>query len=108
METEVLSRKENPLLGRVEVTFQIVHPGEPSPTRDAVRDDLAQALKAPKERIVLDHLRSEFGRAVTVGAAKVYEKKETALEVEPKHLLIRNQLIEAEAAPPPKAAEEEE
>jgi small subunit ribosomal protein S24e len=108
METEVTSRKENPLLGRVEVTFRVVHTDEPTPTREAVRDELAQLLKAPKERIILDHLRSEFGRSVSVGMAKVYEKVETALEVEPEHLLVRNTLQAAEAKPAAKKPEEEE
>jgi small subunit ribosomal protein S24e len=105
MQLEVLQRKENPLLKRVEVTFKATHKAEPTPTRDALRAFLAKELKATKDIVVIDYQASTFGRYETIGAAKVYKTKEEALAVERKHILVRNKLIEPEvkkeAAPKP-------
>ena len=105
MQLEVLQRKENPLLKRVEVTFKATHKAEPTPTRDALRAFLAKELKATKDIVEIDFQASTFGRYETVGAAKVYKTKEEALAVERKHILVRNKLIEPEvkkeAAPKP-------
>src|SRR3989441_1407432 len=96
MQLEVLKRKENPLLKRVEVRFKATHKAEPTPTRDALRAFLAKELKATKDIVVVDYQASTFGRYETVGAAKVYKTKEEALAVERKHILVRNKLIEPE------------
>jgi len=106
MQLEVLQRKENPLLKRIEVTFKANHKAEPTPTRDALRAFLAKELKATKDIVVIDYQASTFGRYETVGEAKVYKTKEEALAVERKHILVRNKLIEPavkekEAAPKP-------
>src|SRR6266704_3483148 len=105
MQLEVLQRKENPLLKRVEVTFKATHKAEPTPTRDALRAFLAKELKATKDIVVIDFQASTFGRYETVGEAKVYKSKEEALAVERNHILVRNKLIEPEvkkeAAPKP-------
>src|SRR5712664_111372 len=105
MQLEVLQRKENPLLKRVEVRFKATHKAEPTPTRDALRAFLAKELKATKDIVVIDFQASTFGRYETVGEAKVYKSKEEALAVERKHILVRNKLIEPEvkkeAAPKP-------
>src|SRR5436309_7616758 len=106
MQLEVLQRKENPLLKRVEVTFKATHKAEPTPTRDALRAFLAKELNATKDIVVIDFQASTFGRYETVGAAKVYKTKGEALANERKHILVRNQLIEPEvkekeAAPKP-------
>src|SRR5712691_4513601 len=102
MQLEVLQRKENPLLKRVEVTFKATHKAEPTPTRDALRAFLAKELKATKDIVVIDYQASTFGRYETVGAAKVYKSKEEALAVERKHILVRNKLIEPEVKEAPK------
>lgn len=114
MQLEVVQRKENPLLKRVEVRFKAIHKAEPTPTREALRAFLARELKATKDIVVIDSQASTFGRSETHGYAKVYKSKEEALAVERKHILIRNQLMEPEVkekapkpekpAPPPREA----
>jgi small subunit ribosomal protein S24e len=109
MQLEVLQKKENPLLKRVEVTFKAIHKAEPTPTRDALRAFLAKELNATKDIVVIDSQASTFGRYETLGEAKVYKSKEQALAVERKHILVRNKLIAPEvkakeAAPKPAPA----
>ena len=105
MELQVLTKKDNPHLKRVEVTFKAIHKAEPTPTRDALRAFLARELNATKDIVVIDSQASTFGRYETHGYAKVYKSKEEALSVERKHILVRNKLIEPEvkekAAPKP-------
>jgi len=105
MQLEVLARKENPLLKRIEVRFKAIHKAEPTPTRDALRAFLARELQATKDIVVIDSQASTFGRYETVGYAKVYKSKDEALKVERKHILVRNKLVEPEvkkqAAPKP-------
>ncbi len=96
MEVQVLAKKENPFLKRTEVTFKAVHKAEATPSRDALRAELAKQLKASKEHVVVDHARSTFGRFETLGYAKVYKSKEEALGVERGHVLVRNKLKEPE------------
>ena len=67
MELQVVSKRENPLLKRVEVTFKAVHKTEATPTRDAIRSELAKQLKAAKEAVVVDRSESSFGRYETFG-----------------------------------------
>lgn len=111
MEIEIVEKKENELLERVEVTFKASHEKEGTPQREAIREKLSSMLKAPKESVIVDTMTSEFGRMETVGYAKVYKSKDAAMKYEREHILIRNKLKEkkvvvkkvAAARPPPKA-----
>jgi len=94
MEIEIVGKKENELLERLEVTFKASHADEGTPQRDAVREKLSALLKAPKETVVVDSMSSEFGRMETVGYAKVYKSKDAALKYEREHILVRNKLKE--------------
>lgn len=96
MELQVVTKRENPLLKRVEVTFKAIHKAEATPTRDAIRAELAKQLKAGKDTVIVDRSVSSFGRFETVGYAKVYKSKEEALAVERSHILVRNKLKEPE------------
>jgi small subunit ribosomal protein S24e len=109
MEVEIVSKDENQLLDRMEVTFKAVHAKEGTPQRDAIRDKLASLLKVGKDRVVVDSMRSEFGKMETVGYAKVYKSKEAAMRFEREHILVRNKLKEkaaqAKKGAPPGAAQ---
>ena len=109
MEIEIVSKEENQLLDRTEVTFKAVHAKEGTPQREAVREKLSALLKATKERVIVDSMGSEFGRTETIGYAKVYKTKEAAMKYEREHVLVRNKLkekvkVEKKAAPAAPAA----
>jgi small subunit ribosomal protein S24e len=93
MQAEIVSRKENPLLKRVEIQFKVVHHGEGTPQRDIIKEEIAKLAKAPKDRVVIDHLNTQFGTSHTLGYAKIYDSKDDALTFERKHILGRNKLI---------------
>ena len=105
MEVEIVSKKENELLDRTEVKFKAVHMKEGTPQREAVREKLAAMLKATKERVIVDSMNSEFGKTETIGYAKVYKNKDSAMKYEREHVLVRNKLkekvkVEKKAAAP--------
>jgi small subunit ribosomal protein S24e len=109
MEIEIVAKKENELLDRVEVKFKASHPKEGTPQRDVIREKLSSMLKAPKERVIVDAMDSEFGKMETVGYAKIYKTKDAAMKYEREHVLVRNKLKEKvkvekkkAGAPPPK------
>lgn len=92
MEIEIIDRRENPLLSRVEVRFRVNHPDEKTPQRDTVRDALASILDATKDRIVIDNMKPQFGMPVCIGYAKIYESKDKAIAIERKSRLKRNKI----------------
>jgi small subunit ribosomal protein S24e len=94
MELEVTKRRDNPLLMRREVRFNVTHTGAPTPKRAQVQAALAEALKAKRENIIIDRMRPEFGREVTTGYAKVYSSVEAAKRFERDSRLVRMGLQE--------------
>lgn len=105
METEVLSRRENPLFERIEIEFHTRHASEPTPTRDALREEIAKIAKAKKDLVIIDRMDSDFGRPETSGYAKVYKSMDRILSVERKHILVRNGLLKPEKEPAKKKPE---
>ena len=98
MNIEIIERKENALLKREEITFKIEHLGEQTPSRETVIAKLAAIVNAEKERTVLKEIRSQFGLHESLGFANLYVNGEQAILIEPKHILIRNGLVEGEEA----------
>lgn len=105
MDVVVISRKENPLLERTELRFKVLHRGEKTPERELVREKLASMLNEKKELVIVDHMRSQFGKQESLGYAKIYKSRERAMRVERDRTLVRNKLKEAKAA---KAASKKE
>jgi small subunit ribosomal protein S24e len=94
MEVEIISKKENPIFGRMELNFKVSHPKEVTPKRKDVRDEIASQLKVQKDRIVIDNMKPEFGKPETLGYAKIYKTKDDAVRVESEAVLKRNNLFE--------------
>ncbi|MEM4699459.1 MAG: hypothetical protein QXT74_00735 [Candidatus Nezhaarchaeales archaeon] len=82
--------RENPLLNRKEVLFTLLHEGGATPDRWTVRQTLSQLLKAPLDCVIVKRLSTRAGSCRTSGHAHVYETKEEAAMVEPRHIYVRN------------------
>jgi small subunit ribosomal protein S24e len=110
MELEIVTKKENPLLDRIELEVLARHTGQPTPRRDEVREQVAAAVKAKKDQVVVDHLDTTFGVGLTRGYVKVYKTKQAALAIEQRPIIARNRLetqeMKAEAEEKKAAAEE--
>lgn len=94
MEIRIIEKKENKLLGRNEIYFEVIHEGEPTPSRKDVRGKLVAMLDLNPEATVIQYIRSYFGSHVSKGYAKAYESKERMMYIEPEYVLKREGLIE--------------
>ncbi len=93
------STKTNPLFGRREVAFTIDERSTPS--RSAVRRELAVTLRAELDQIYVRSLETRSGTRQTVGSAHIYDDPVKALEVEPQHIIERKKVPEAASAVEP-------
>jgi len=91
-EIKIISEKENPLLERKELEFIVIHAGQGTPKRTDIRKKLAAILSKDIDCVYIEHLYSETGKPETKGEARIYESKEKALAIEPKHIIERNKL----------------
>jgi len=92
MKIEILSEKENPLLKRKEFEVKITHDAA-TPSISEIRKKIT-SKDIGKGTVIIDSFKSKHGSRETLGAVKVYQTKERALEIEPRHRLIKNELIE--------------
>lgn len=84
-----MSTKVNPLIDRREVTFEIDELVTPS--RAEVRRELTVLLNTDLEKVWVKRMDNKTGTHKTVGLAHVYEDAAKALQVEPRHIIKRNQ-----------------
>lgn len=94
MEIEVVSRKENMVIGRTEVAFKAVHSNERTPKRTEIKEKLAELLNVNKGNVVVDNMKSDFGRAESTGYVKIYKNVEDGKGLERDYILKRNNLFE--------------
>jgi small subunit ribosomal protein S24e len=98
MEIKVLEEKNNPLLQRREVQFSVSH-NLGTPSRDEIKSKIAAYLNSKPELVIIERMRSQFGKRETRGYAKIYATAERLKKVETEHIIQRNEK---------KAAKEEE
>ena len=102
MEVKVTSDKQNPMLKRREVAFQIEHEETGStPSRRETRKAVAVELKTDENLVFVKRFETKTGTHTAVGVANVYDTLEQAKLVEPEHIVKRN-------IPPEKPKETEE
>jgi len=100
MEVKIVSDKENLLLKRREVYFQVQHDQTGStPPRQEVRKAIAAALKTGEDLVFVKKLETKTGTHTAVGVANVYDSIEQAKLIEPGYIIKRN-------TPPEKPKEE--
>ncbi|MDI9646388.1 MAG: 30S ribosomal protein S24e [Archaeoglobales archaeon] len=89
MEVFVDLERYNPLLRRKEIYCRISYEGK-TPTREEVRSKISGLFAAEPERIVVDYIKTEFGRMEAKAYVKIYDSKEQLEKIEDKHILARN------------------
>lgn len=90
MEVKVVKEVRNDVLGRREIEFEIVHTDSGTPDRFSVRKALASKSGSKLENVYVLNITNDTGTDKTSGRADVYENRQSAETVLPKHLLIRN------------------
>ena len=111
LKLKIVSRKQNPLLKREEVIFEVDHSEEGETTsRSEIRRKLADILKAKVELIFVEKAETKTGTMTAKGEANAYETVDQAKLIEREHIIQRNELKEekdAEVEAPGKDAEVE-
>lgn len=87
----ILSEKENILLKLKEISFEINHESQSTPTLFEIRKKIAAQFNAPLENTYIKYIKSQFGFPKTLGIARIYESEKRAQLIEPKHIIKRNQ-----------------
>ena len=102
---EIIDRKENLILNRVEIAWQWRHAGAATPTRNQIIDAVVKMEPgATKDRILVKSVSTRFGQPLTTGNAFVYGDR-ADLEKEPKYILARHSGKE-EATPAPEPVDD--
>jgi small subunit ribosomal protein S24e len=111
MKVNIISKEQNPLLKRKEVTFSVDHAQNGgTPSRVEVGKQLASLLKTNPELVYVKSMETKTGKMFAIGEANVYDSIKQAKFVEPEHIIARNTLPEKpeESQAPEEATEEEE
>ena len=90
MELKIISQKNNPLLKRKEVQFQIEHNQGKTPVRADVKQILASQLQADTRLVFIKKMQTKTGTNITIGLANAYETAEQAKQIEPDYIVKRN------------------
>jgi len=91
MELEVLSKIENKLLQRLEVYFIVKYPNSATPPRAEIRKKLSALLNVDENLTFIRFIKPRAGSHVAYCLACIYNSREQALFVEPKHIIVRNE-----------------
>jgi ribosomal protein S24E len=100
MEIKIISEKQNKLLKRREISFQVEHTQTGyTPPRLEIRKAVAVALKMDEGTVFVKKYETMTGTHLAVGTADVYDSIEQAKLIEPEYIVNRN-------VPPEKPKEE--
>ena len=90
---EIIERKENPVLDRVELTFQWNHSGGATPSLSEMVDAAAKAEPgADKKLVYVKNVNTRFGMSRTSGLALIYGAAESA-SIEPDYVIERHKSL---------------
>jgi len=91
MKLKIVSKEQNPLMKRNEVTFSVEHAQTGgTPSRVELRKQLATLLKTDLELVYVKQVETKTGTMVAIGEANAYDSIEQAKLMEPKHIIARN------------------
>ena len=93
---QVIDRKDNPLLNRVEIRFVWNHPNSPTPDLSQMIAAAAKAEPGAKEDLVfIKDVSTRFGMPRTTGLALIYSSEE-ASSIEPNFIVKRHNRVRGE------------
>ena len=87
---EIINRKENPALDRVELQFQWDHSNEATPSLSQMVEAAAKAEPgADRDMVVVKNVNTRFGMSRTTGTALIYGSAESK-SIEPEYVIERH------------------
>jgi small subunit ribosomal protein S24e len=88
MDFEITSDTRNELLLRREIRFTLRYEGA-TPSRLQVIGKLCALANVKEQQVVLDSLKTSFGKTEAVGEARIYDTEEGRKKTERAHLMER-------------------
>jgi small subunit ribosomal protein S24e len=88
MDFEITNDKRNELLSRQEVRFTLRFDGA-TPSRMQIIGKVCAILNVKEQQVVLDSLKSSFGKMELAGVARIYDSEEGRKKTERAHLMAR-------------------
>ena len=105
---EIIQIKENPVLDRVELTFQWLHSGEATPSLSQMVDAAAKAEPGSDKKLVfVKNVNTRFGMSRTSGLAMIYGSPDSA-SIEPDYVIERHKSLNENESKQKKKVEEKE
>ncbi len=95
MDIQVISEKNNPMLSRREIVFKVTY-DEATPSRKSIVDRLAATMNSKQGLVIVDSIKTEFGKRESIGYAKIYENADRVKQVERPHIIERNMFTKPE------------
>lgn len=94
---EIIDRKDNSLLNRVEIKFTLNHDSEPTPSlTEMINMVLKLEPGSKRELIYIKNVNTRFGMPQTSGLALIYSSMEDA-SIEPEYIKSRHKVSEEES-----------
>ena len=90
MEFKVKQDTYNPLLKRKELSLDVEHENEGSPSRTSLRDAVAAKYGTKSENVFIVGIDTKTGTQLSVCEVQVYDDPSIAKKVVPRHIQIRN------------------
>ncbi|MCX8172385.1 MAG: 30S ribosomal protein S24e [Archaeoglobaceae archaeon] len=89
MELRVETERYNPLLKRKEIHLRVRF-DDKTPSRAEIREKVAGLFNSEQNRLVLQYIKTEFGKREAKVYAKIYDSLEALKAIEERHILERN------------------
>lgn len=89
MDIQVIQEKNNPMLNRREIVFKVTY-DEATPSRKSIVDRIAATMNSKRGLVIVDNVKTEFGKREGIGYAKIYENADRVKQVERPHIIERN------------------
>ncbi len=89
MQIEIAKEEDNTVLNRKELKVKVLHPAG-TPSRLEVKNEVAARFKVNPGLVIVDNMKTAFGKKETTAYVKIYDSEEAAQQVEREHILKRN------------------
>ena len=90
MDLKILNKKENPLLHREDIDFE-VNNAKTTPSIKDLREQIAASSGSKKELVVVRVANPLYGKHKVSGNAKIYENPEIMKRIEQEYVIARNE-----------------
>lgn len=87
MDIEIVKDEENVLLNRRDIVFKTEEIGM---SRKSAKNTLVALLDTTPELLILDRMKSQYGKQDILGYARLYDAEQNLRRIEPDYMIARN------------------